>query len=101
MARMAERIVRVVVTGRVQGVAFRDFVQREARARGVGGWVRNRRDGAVEALFAGAPEIVAEMLAACWRGPPASRVADVRVTEADAEDASAPDAGFSILPTAG
>jgi len=61
--------VHVRITGRVQGVGYRAFVEREAVARGLSGWVRNRRDGSVEAVFSGAPAIVEAMIAACREGP--------------------------------
>ena len=71
----APHIIRhIVLRGRVQGVGFRAFVEREALRHGLGGWVRNRRDGAVEALLAGDPAVVADMIEACRRGPRASRV---------------------------
>lgn len=94
------RVVRVIVTGRVQGVAFRDFVQREARSRGLTGWVRNRRDGSVEAVFAGEAVSVAEMAAVCRRGPPAARVTDVAVAPVEPADAALPAGKFEVLPTA-
>jgi acylphosphatase len=59
----------VLVDGRVQGVFFRDTCRREATARGVSGWVRNRSDGRVEAVFEGSPEAVEGMVAWCRRGP--------------------------------
>ncbi len=65
---------RVVVRGRVQGVFFRGATQAEARRLGVAGWVRNRRDGSVEALLDGAPEAVESLLDFLRRGPPAARV---------------------------
>ena len=71
--------VRVVVTGRVQGVWFRDSCRTEARANGVAGWVRNRADGAVEAEFEGPPAAVERMVAWCHDGPPRARVDDVDV----------------------
>lgn len=71
----------VVITGRVQGVGFRLWVEAEAVSRSLSGWVRNRRDGAVEAVFAGEPEAVAGMLEACWDGPDMSMVSNVTVTE--------------------
>jgi acylphosphatase len=71
------RAVRVVVSGRVQGVGFRDWTQREALARDLAGWVRNRRDGTVEAVFAGEGADVDAMLTALRDGPPASRVKQV------------------------
>ncbi|MCH6588225.1 MAG: acylphosphatase [Proteobacteria bacterium] len=62
--------VRVVISGRVQGVWFRGWTVDEATARGLSGWVRNRRDGTVEAVFEGAPEAVDAMVEACRTGPP-------------------------------
>jgi acylphosphatase len=75
----ARRCVRVRIEGRVQGVGFRAFVQREAIARGVDGFVRNRRDGGVEAVFAASLNIIDAMLDACRRGPRDSRVDMIRV----------------------
>ncbi len=72
---------RVVVTGRVQGVWFRDSCRTEARANGVAGWVRNRSDGAVEAEFEGPPAAVERMVGWCHEGPPRARVDHVDVTD--------------------
>jgi acylphosphatase len=72
---------RVRVSGRVQGVCFRAATQDEACARGVDGWVRNLRDGSVEALFEGVPEAVEALLDFCRRGPRLARVEEVRVSE--------------------
>jgi acylphosphatase len=69
---------RVVVHGRVQGVFFRDSTRERARSRGVDGWVRNRPDGAVEAVFEGKPDAVDELVRFCEGGP---RGADVSRTE--------------------
>lgn len=69
--------VRVVIHGRVQGVWFRGWTVDEARARGLSGWVRNRRDGTVEAVFEGATQAVEDMVAACRRGAPAAHVTEV------------------------
>jgi acylphosphatase len=66
--------VRVVVSGRVQGVWFRDACRDMARAVGVSGWVRNRADGRVEAEFEGPPAAVQRMVAWCHDGPPRARV---------------------------
>ncbi len=66
--------VRVRITGRVQGVWYRGWTVDQATARGLSGWVRNRRDGSVEALFHGPVSVVGEMVEACRRGPPAARV---------------------------
>ena len=77
---MAARIARrVVVTGRVQGVFFRDSARREARRHGVTGWVRNRPDGAVEAVFEGEPDAVAALVLWCRDGPRHAQVDDLRV----------------------
>ncbi len=65
---------RVVVHGRVQGVFFRGSTMERAREVGVNGWVRNRPDGTVEAVFEGSPEQVAEMVRYCRQGPPWARV---------------------------
>ena len=75
----------VVVRGLVQGVWFRESCRREADERGVAGWVRNRMDGAVEAVFEGPPAGVAQMVAWCRRGPPRAEVSGVDVTEEAAE----------------
>jgi acylphosphatase len=74
---------RVVVHGHVQGVFFRDRCRREAESRGVAGWITNRRDGAVEAVFEGDPEAVAALVEFCRRGP---RGADVRSVDESSEE---------------
>ncbi len=86
--------VRVRIEGRVQVVWYRAWTVGEARARGLRGWVRNRADGSVEALFAGAEAAVREMIEACREGPPAARV--TRITETPAEDDVGE--GFRLLP---
>ncbi len=74
---------RVVVRGRVQGVFFRESTRRRAEALGVAGWVRNRADGSVEAVFEGAADAVEAAVDFCRSGPPAARVDAVDVaTEA-------------------
>ena len=98
---MSDLVRKVMIRGRVQGVGYRAWVEWEASARGLEGWVRNRRDGSVEALFAGAAEAVAEMITACRRGPPMARVDTVkeeavRASELDLRPAGEP---FSVLPT--
>jgi acylphosphatase len=77
------KIVRVTIGGDVQGVGYRAWIEREARAAGVRGWVRNRSNGDVEALFAGPPDAVEALCEACWRGPAHARVENVEVVEAD------------------
>jgi acylphosphatase len=73
---------RVTISGRVQGVGFRYALADEARARGLGGWVRNRRDGTVEALLAGLEAEIDAVIAWAHRGPPAARVTSVAVEPA-------------------
>ncbi|HEX9644867.1 MAG TPA: acylphosphatase [Acidimicrobiia bacterium] len=73
----------VLVSGRVQGVFFRDACQREASRAGVGGWVANRRDGRVEAVFEGSLEAVERLVAWCRTGPPTARVDAIEVIEED------------------
>ena len=86
---------RVVISGRVQGVGYRDWMLVQAERLGVFGWVRNRRDGTVEAVLDGDEAAVAELLRACRRGP---RLAEV--TEILEELTEVPDGpGFRKLPT--
>ena len=98
---MTQDIRHVTVRGRVQGVGYRVWVEDEALRRGLEGWTRNRRDGSVEAVFAGAPDAVATMIAACRRGPPSARVEAVDARAASPDDLRARRAGekFSLLPT--
>ncbi|HEX6447803.1 MAG TPA: acylphosphatase [Streptosporangiales bacterium] len=79
MAQQDEPVVRtrVVVSGLVQGVFFRDTCRREARRGGVAGWVRNRPDGTVEAVFEGPRESVDRMVEWCRRGPSRARVREL------------------------
>lgn len=90
------RAVHVVITGRVQGVGFRAFVEREAEALRLDGWVRNRRDGTVEAVFAGDESDIQHILMELNAGPPAAAVTDVRTGPYEGPIPS----GFSSLPTA-
>jgi acylphosphatase len=71
----------VVIYGFVQGVGFRFAVERAARPRGVAGWVRNRPDGTVEAVFEGAPEDIEALVELCREGPRGADVKRVDVTE--------------------
>ncbi|WP_232630529.1 acylphosphatase [Methylobacterium sp. Leaf118] len=77
------KTVRAVMSGRVQGVAYRAWTRKRARAHGVSGWVRNRPDRTVEALFAGPVAAVDALLAECHRGPFAARVDAVAVEPAE------------------
>lgn len=81
MAAGATRRARVVISGRVQGVWFRESCREEAGANGVAGWVRNRSDGCVEAVLEGPPEAVDRVVAWCRSGPRRARVDDVEVRE--------------------
>jgi acylphosphatase len=99
---MSDNIIRhIVVRGRVQGVGYRAFVEHEAQQRGLHGWVRNRRDGSVEAVFAGPRLAVEAMVEVCRRGPMSARVNAVdqrEGTEADLLERTERRA-FSVLPS--
>ncbi len=86
---------RAVVTGRVQGVYFRDGCRETAVRHGLRGWVRNLPDRSVEALFEGRPEDVDALVAWVRHGPPAARVAGVRVSEEEPPGCTA----FEVRPT--
>ena len=90
------KTIRVAITGRVQGVWYRSWTIEQASARGLSGWVRNRRDGSVEALFSGPIAQVDAMVLACHTGPKAAQVDNVEVFEAEGLVAG----GFKELPTA-
>jgi acylphosphatase len=97
-----ERIIRhVVIRGLVQGVGFRVWTESTALAHGLEGWVRNRRDGSVEAAFAGPPSRVTAMIEACGRGPHGARVDTVDHWGAgsSALEQRRPGEQFSQLPT--
>ncbi len=83
---------RVVVHGRVQGVFFRDSTRRHAQSRGVAGWVRNRADGAVEAVFEGAPDAVEALIGFVREGPSGAAVERVDVLHEEPEGL----AGFRV-----
>ena len=95
-------ILRVNVRGRVQGVGYRAWVEYQATACGLEGWVRNRHDGSVEALFVGRGKVVAEMVALCRHGPPSAHVEAVLNEPTGPEDLELrrPGEKFSVLPTA-
>lgn len=98
---MSRMILEVMVRGRVQGVGYRAWIASQAGACGLEGWVRNRSDGAVEALFAGPPKHVADMVALCRHGPPLARVDSVTSETAGEDELNLRRAGeiFSVLPT--
>lgn len=89
------RTVHLEITGRVQGVGYRDWTRREAVRLGLSGWVRNRPDGSVEALLQGKEEAVTGMLEACRHGPPTARVDAIHATDADGVASG----DFEIRPT--
>ncbi len=88
---------RAVITGEVQGVSFRYYTYHEALKLGLKGWVRNLRDGSVEALFEGEQESVERALAWCKLGPPAARVEEVQV---EWNSPAGKLEGFRVRPTA-
>jgi acylphosphatase len=97
-----ERCIRhVVIRGLVQRVGFRAWTEYTAMDHGLEGWVRNRRDGTVEAVFAGPANKVEAMIAACRSGPRNAKVEGIDQREGSAEDLALrqPDAAFSVLPT--
>ncbi|TYL86495.1 acylphosphatase [Bradyrhizobium cytisi] len=98
---MSRAILQVMIRGHVQGVGYRAWVESQAVTCGLEGWVRNRRDGSVEALFAGTPMHVADMVALCRHGPPSSRVDSVTSETASVDGLDLRRAGetFSVLPT--
>jgi acylphosphatase len=98
---MSASLRQVVIRGRVQGVGYRAWVEHEAIARNLEGWVRNRRDHSVEALFAGPADAVADMIAQCRRGPPLASVeaVDEQPGQPDALDMRFKGERFSVLPT--
>ena len=98
---MSGAIRHVAIRGRVQGVGYRAWVADEAAARNLEGWVRNARDGSVEALFAGPADVIAAMIAACWRGPSMARVDAVQEDDGHPDALKLRRAGerFTVLPT--
>lgn len=91
----------VVIRGRVQGVGYRAWTEVTALERGLEGWVRNRRDGSVEALFGGPGNVVAAMIADCRRGPPGAWIETIDQREATPEEIALRrgDELFSVLRT--
>jgi len=85
---------RLMITGRVQGVGFRYHMVRAARELGVTGWVRNRRDGSVEAMVSGAPAAVEQIVAWARRGPSSATVSNVEIADAGGSFTE-----FETLPT--
>jgi acylphosphatase len=94
-------IIRAVIRGRVQGVGYRAWLHHQAELRGLEGWVRNRRDGSVEALLSGPAETVRAMLQVCRSGPASASVEGIDTSDADERALMRPGSGrFEVLPTA-
>ena len=94
-------LLRTIVRGRVQGVGFRAWTQHQAQLHGLEGWVRNLRDGAVEAMLAGPGDRIELMLKALREGPHGSRVEAVEEYPANEAELGDPiDGGFEIRRTA-
>jgi acylphosphatase len=89
------KTLHLVMHGRVQGVWYRESMRIEAERLGVTGWVRNRRDGTVEAVVQGSPEAVEAIVRWAWEGPPSARVDDIVMTPGTGEFSD-----FGRLPTA-
>ena len=89
---MTDIAVHCIITGRVQGVWYRAWTEKEARALGLSGWVRNLPDGSVEALFSGPETVVREMIGRCRSGPPLANVDGVAETPAPLPE----EQGFTI-----
>jgi acylphosphatase len=87
--------VHIIISGRVQGVWFRGWIAKQAEALQIRGWVRNRVDGSVEAVFTGAQHHVDEMIKRCQSGPPLARVDHMDVTPTDDDSLN----GFEKRPT--
>ena len=96
MGKGVQKSVRVRIRGRVQGVWYRAWTSQEATKRGVRGWVRNRRDGSVEALLMGDAAAVDDLIEACRQGPELARVESIEVLP----DPGEPIDGFEQRPTA-
>src|SRR5947209_9567797 len=98
---MSSAVRHVTIRGRVQGVGYRAWLEYQAMARDLEGWVRNRRDGSVEASFAGPTDVVSDMIASCRRGPASARVEAVDDEPANPDALNLRLAGerFSVLPT--
>ena len=97
----AHVVRRLVIRGRVQRVGYRAWAEHVALQHGLEGWVRNRVDGTVEAVFAGPARMVEEMIAACRGGPPGAQVDTLDQRDGDLDDVALRRRGemFSVLPT--
>ena len=95
---MTMRACQLTIEGRVQGVGFRDSLRHEAMRSRVRGWVRNRRNGSVEALLVGSDTAVEALIEWCRHGPPSASVSRVQVAELDAASCPTIDT-FELQPT--
>jgi acylphosphatase len=97
----AHIVRRVVIRGHVQRVGYRAWTEHAALQRGLEGWVRNRSDGTVEAVFAGSATVVEGMIEACRRGPPGAQVDALDQREGGLDEVALRRRGemFSVLPT--
>jgi acylphosphatase len=93
---LTTEFIELIVSGRVQGIGYREFARRAAIAQGVAGFVRNRSDGTVEARLVGKPSALEAVLAELRRGPMHARIRDVWVV---ARGESAPQSGFFVTAT--
>lgn len=98
---MSDVIRRIVVRGKVHGVGYRAWIADEAAAHGLAGWVRNRKDGTVEAVLSGPEDAVSGLIAKCRRGPRLAQVMAIDSEPAGADMLNLRRAGetFSVLPT--
>jgi len=101
MANEPREIKRLMIRGMVQRIGFRVWVEREALALGLKGWVRNRLDGAVEVVVAGPPPAMAQMIERCWKGPPLAKVESIDIEDAVSLDLGyrRPGEAFSLIAT--
>ena len=95
----SNRILHVIIRGRVQGVGYRAWTHHQAQLHGLNGWVRNRRDGSVEAVFSGPGDLVDVMLKACRQGPRGAVVEAIEEVTSAPEHALRAD-GFEVRETA-
>lgn len=98
---MARIVLHLTIRGKVQGVGYRYWMARAANDFGIEGWVRNRRDGSVEAVVGGERSVVESMIQACKRGPPSAHVTSLNVADASEDELNLrrPGEAFSELPT--
>jgi acylphosphatase len=99
MSMEPTRTVHVVIIGRVQGIGFRAWTHHQAELRGLDGWVRNRRQGSVEAVFSGPQSVVDAMIEACREGPAGAVVDRIEAAKTDDTMVPRPGSGFEVRAT--